>query len=85
MSKTIHDTNRDGTLEIADTNWDHNGTLRVTIRDLEGMYPVTVSRERQARYLAKQALDHAKTSTFVRRFIADGCMFTTFTVSRLDD
>ena len=84
MSKTIHDTNRDGTLEIADTNWDHNGTLRVTIRDLSYILQ-SAKRERAARDLARQALDNAKSTHFVRRFIADGAMFTTFNVTRLSE
>lgn len=81
MAKTIHDTNSDGTLEIADTNWDHNGSLRVTIRDLEYILQ-SAKRELRARNLARQALDHAEGTHFVRRFIADGAMFTTFTVTR---
>ena len=75
---TINDTNRAGTLQIMDTAWAHNGTLRVTVRDM------TYSGQDQTdamRRLARRALDGAKSSWVIRRFSADGCPYVTFAVT----
>ena len=79
----IGDTNRAGTLQIMDTAWDSNGTLRVTVRDM------TYSGQDQTaamRRLARRALQYPETihsSRVIRRFHADGCPYVTFAVSRL--
>jgi hypothetical protein len=83
---TIHDRTRDGLLEITDTNWDSNGTLRVTVRELlgggwDGGLPI----ERMRR-LARRALDHperTRSSRVVHHFYEGGCEHVTFAVSRL--
>jgi hypothetical protein len=81
---TIGDTNRAGTLQVMDTAWDHNGTLRVTVRDM------TYSGQDQTdamRRLARRCLQHPETirsSRVIRRFNADGCPYITFAVSRLE-
>ena len=87
---TIHDQSRDGLLEIADTAWDHNGTLRVTVRELigggaiswpGGKLPVAAMRR-----LARRALDHpdkTRSSRLIRTFEDQSCGFATFAVSRL--
>ena len=86
---TIGDRSRDGLLEIADTNWDHNGTLRVTVRELIGTgcwvggLPI-----RRMRTLARRALPYpekTRSSRVIRRFSSGGCDFVTFAVSRLED
>lgn len=80
---TIGDTNRAGTLQIMDTAWDHNGTLRVTVRD--NTYGIRDQTEAMRR-LARRALQHPETirsSRVIRRFTADGCPHITFAVSRL--
>jgi hypothetical protein len=84
---TIGDTTRDGLLQITDTSWDHNGTLRVTVRERigsgcwEGGLPI----ERMRR-LARRAIAHphkTRSSRVVRRWHAQGCEHVTFAVSRL--
>lgn len=84
---TIGDRTRDGLLEITDTSWDYNGTLRVTVRELIGSggwvdgFPVA-----RARRLARRALQHPETirsSRVVRRWHHAGCEHVTFAVSRL--
>lgn len=90
MSETlgIGDGNRDGTLVIADTNWDHNGTLLVTIRERvgtgcwDGGLPIAAMRR-----LARRALDYpekTRSARVVRKFTAEGCDYVTFAVSRND-
>jgi hypothetical protein len=85
---TIGDRSNDGLLEIVDTSWDHNGTMRVTVRELIGHngwiggLPV-----RRMRTLARRAVHHpevTRSSRVVRKFTADGCDYVTFTVSRND-
>lgn len=87
MSLTIHDRSRDGLLEIADTNWDHNGTLRVTVRELIGDNGWANGLPlRRMRTLARRALPHPEKTTgsrVVRRFVAEGCEHVTFAVTRL--
>lgn len=85
---TIGDRTRDGLLEIADTSWDHNGTLNVTVRELigSGGWIGGLPIERMRR-LARRALQHPDTirsSRVVRRSRAYGCDYVTFAVSRLD-
>lgn len=88
MSKSIGDRSNDGLLEIADTSWDSNGTLSVTVRELIGSscwaggLPV-----RRMRTLARSAICHpekTRSSSIVRKFSAGGCDYVTFAVSRLE-
>lgn len=83
---TIGDRTRDGLLEIVDTNWNGDGTLFVTVREmvghncLAGGFPVE-----RARRLARRALMHpdkTRSSRVVKRFTAGGCEHVTFAVSR---
>lgn len=85
---TIGDRSPDGVLEIVDTNWDSNGTLRVTVRELMGHgcwaggLPV-----RRMRTLAKRALshpEHTRSARVIRTFTDGGCDYVTFAVSRLE-
>jgi hypothetical protein len=85
---TIGDTSRDGLLIIADTRWDFNGTMFVTVRELIGtncwVGGLPVERMRR---LARRAIAHpenTRSARVVRRFSADGCDYVTFAVSRLD-
>lgn len=85
---TIHTMNRDGTLEIVDTNWDANGTLRVTVRELVGHGCYAGDFIRNARRLARKALPEyfegqTKSAKLLRRFVAEGCEHATFAVSRI--
>lgn len=86
--KSIGDRSPDGLLEIVDTNWDSNGTLRVTVREtmghdcIIGGFPL-----RRARTLARAALPEYRkgqtlSSRVVNRFTANGCEHVTFAVSR---
>lgn len=86
---TIGDMSRDGLLQIMDTSWDGNGTLRVTVRELIGHdcwiggLPL-----RRMRTLARRALMYPytiKSSRVVNRFTYNGCDHVTFAVSRLKD
>lgn len=80
---TIGDTNRAGTLQIMDTNWDHNGTLRVTVRDMT--YSGQDNTDAMRR-LARRAMPHPETirsSRVIRRFSDGGEPYITFAVSRL--
>ena len=84
----IHDTNRDGTLEIVDTNWDGNGGLRVTVRELVGHGCYAGDFVRNARRLARKALPEyfpgqTRKSPVIDRFTAGGCDHVTFNVSRV--
>lgn len=78
--------NRDGTLEIVDTNWDGNGTLRVTVRELVGHGCYARDFIRNARRLARKALpssdtEAGKSARLLRRFTADSCEHATFNVA----
>jgi hypothetical protein len=92
--KTIGDRSRDGLLEIVDTNWDFNGTLRVTVRETiggrggphdcgwVGGLPI-----RRMRTLARSALMHpekTRSCREVNRFYDEGTWKVTFAVSRLE-
>jgi hypothetical protein len=86
-TKTIGDRTRDGLLEITDTHWDHNGTLRVTVRELigSGCWIGGLPLDRMRR-LARTAIPHpekTKSSRVVRRSSQYGCDYVTFAVSRL--
>jgi len=85
---TIGDTNRAGDLQIVDTQWDSNGTLRVTVRDLVGIggrlegVPLEAMRK-----LARRAISHpeqTRSARTIRTFRAEGCDYATFAVTRLD-
>ena len=89
MSKilTIGDTSRDGLLEIADTNWNSNGVLNVTIREKIGhdcwIGGLPIQRMRA---LARRAImypEKTRSSRVVRTFVSGGCDYVTFAVSRL--
>lgn len=85
---TIHDRSRDGLLEIADTNWDSNGTLRVTVRELIGHNGRADGLPlRRMRTLARRALpkpEKTRSSRVVARWTSrTGCEHVTFAVSRL--
>jgi hypothetical protein len=90
MSKTltIGDRSRDGLLEITDTNWDNNGTLRVTVRELvgTGSWVGGLPIERMRR-LARRAIAHpekTRSARVIRRWTHGDCDHVTFAVSRLD-
>lgn len=85
----IGDRSRDGLLEIVDTNWDYNGTLRVTVRELIGhncwIGGLPIHRMRR---LARRAIDHpdqTRSSRVIRKWVYRGCDYVTFAVSRLED
>lgn len=85
---TIGDRSRDGLLEIADTRWDHNGTMFVTVRELigTGCWVGGLPIERMRR-LARRAIHHpdrTRSSRVVRQHSHDGCDYVTFAVSRLE-
>lgn len=88
MTATIHDTSRCGTFEILDTNWDSNGTLRVTIRETVGDGCLDMSEEHMVkamRRLARKAIHHpekTRSSRVIGRGIYYGCDTVTFAVSR---
>lgn len=84
---TIGDGSRDGLLIITDTQWDFNGTLRVTVRERIGTgcwvggLPI-----RRMRALARRALSYperTRTSRVVRQWSHGGSDHVTFAVSRL--
>lgn len=87
---TIGDTSRDGLLQITDTTWDHNGTIKVTVRELIGQrwedYPGGKEQViRRARTLARSTLmhpEHTRSSRVLRTWFAEGCSHVTFAVSR---
>jgi len=83
----IGDTSRNGMYQITDTNWDHNGTLRVTVRELYGVSMVGPQMLEAMRRLARRALSHpdqTRSARTARTFYADGCSHATFAVSRLE-
>lgn len=92
MSKTIGDTNRDGLLQITDTDWDSNGTMTVTIRGMIGQYwddhGYDLDRvTRQARTLARATIPEyykgqTRSSRVIRRWYANGQSHVTIAVSR---
>lgn len=83
---TIRDRDRSGNFEITDTSWDHNGTLRVTVRELVGVRTLAETDVRAMRRLARRAISHpdqTRSSRLVRAWHAQGGMHATFAVSRL--
>jgi hypothetical protein len=84
---TIGDYSRNGLLQIVDTQWDSNGTLLVTVRELIGdRVLVDATSIERMRRLARRALmypEKTRSSRVVRTFYADGCTHVTFAVSRL--
>ena len=89
---TIGDTTRDGLLQITDTTWDGNGTMRVTVREMIGgpgwswILPEPVVRER-ARRLARRAIHHpdqTRGARTLRHWYAEGTYHWTFAVTRLE-
>lgn len=90
----IGDYNHNGTLQLTDTNWDSNGTLRVTVRELVGEKIDSSTKHgklaiKRARTYARKALpEHYKGQTrkspLVRKWFADGCTHFTFNVSRVE-
>lgn len=88
---TIGDTTDDGLLQIVDTNWDSNGTLRVTVRELIGEgdagwiggMPIRRMRTLARRALPEYRKGQTRSSRVIRKFVADGCGHVTFAVSRL--
>jgi hypothetical protein len=86
---TIGNTNRAGTLQITDTNWDSNGTLRVTVREMIGGHCWDLSQDKQDRAVrdfARRALmypEKTRSSRIVRRWYAQGTDHWTVAVSRL--
>lgn len=92
MSKkvTIGSMSRNGLFQIVDTNWDHNGTLRVTVREMvgDGCLDMSDAKMVQAmRRLARRAIGHpekTRSSRVVNRFTYQGCATVTFAVSRLE-
>ena len=88
----IGDFSHDGMLQITDTNWNSNGTLRVTVREMVGQkwsdYPGGQDNViRRARTLARRALPEyykgqTKSSKVIRTWFAQGSSHVTFAVSR---
>src|SRR6478735_4587946 len=85
---TIGDRNPSGDLEIVDTAWDHNGTLRVTVRELYGRGAGEALPIRRMRTLARRALshpEHTRQSRLIRTdYNAGRGALATFAVSRLE-
>lgn len=84
----IGDRSKDGLLEITDTSWDNNGTLKVTVRELIGhnSWVGGIPIERMRR-LARRALmypEKTRSSRVFNQFTSGGCDHVTFAVSRLD-
>jgi len=81
------DFNRAGTMQIVTTDWDHNGTLRVTVAC---PFPRTQRSDDAARRLARRCLSYPE-KTRSSRLIhvaetldADYRIHVTFAVSRLE-
>ena len=87
MSLTIGDFSRNGLYQITDTNWDHNGTLRVTVREMLGERQLSAKAIRAMRDLARRAISHpekTRSAKLVRSWYAQGQSHATFAVSRLE-
>lgn len=83
----VGDRSHDGRLEIAETSWDHNGTLTVTVRETAAASSADLPIDR-ARSLARRALmypERTRSSRVLRRYTADGHRHVTFAVSRLEN
>jgi len=84
---TIGDTNRDGMLRIIDTNWDFNGTLRVTVEDTLGARCRIGGLDiRAMRRLARRAIAHPELTRSSRAIRFEetraGTSIVTFAISR---
>lgn len=83
----VGDTSRDGKLEIVATEWDHNGTLRVTVAC---PYPRTQKSDDAARRLARRAISHPELTrksplVHVSPIVDDAYrIHVTFAISRLE-
>lgn len=78
---------RNGLYEITDTNWDSNGTMRVTVRELIGEKELPKARIVSMRRLARRALPEyrqgqTRKSPEVNRVWHNGSWHITFAVSR---
>jgi len=79
-------TNRAGTLEIVSREWDHNGTLTVTVAC---PFPRTAKSDEAARRLARRAIKHPHLTRSSRLTHVAGTLdpqyrvHVTFAVSRL--
>ena len=82
----IGDKSRDGLLVISNTDWNHNGTMYVTVRELVGQEP-TKSVIRRARALARRTLSYpekTRSSRVVRIWFNSGSWYMEFAVTRND-
>lgn len=83
----VGDTNRAGTMEIVATDWDHNGTLRVTVAC---PFPRTQKSDEAARRLARRALSHpeetrsSRIARVAQTLDSRNRIHVTFAVSRLE-
>lgn len=87
MTLTIGDMSRNGLYQITDTSWNHNGTLRVTVREMVGvrLNYLTDRDVRAMRDLARRALMHpgkTRSARLVNKWYAQGGCHATFAVSR---
>jgi len=83
----IGDISRNGLYQITDTNWDSNGTMKVTVRELIGEREIPKDRLEAMRRFARRALpEYRKGQTrgarTIRTWYADGCSRATFAVTR---
>lgn len=81
----INDYNRAGNLQIVDTNWDHNGTLRVTVRDLTYSGKDNTEAMRRLARRAASKPETTRSAKTVRKFTAHydrEVPMATFAVSR---
>jgi hypothetical protein len=96
MSKVLEigDYSHDGLLQITDTAWDSNGTLRVTVREMIGGIDGWVLPKRlviaRMRRLARRALPEyhkgqTRSSRLLSEVYAQGCTWVTFAVSRNEE
>jgi hypothetical protein len=88
MSKvSIGDYSRNGLFQITDTNWDSNGTLTVTVREMIGEREIPKPRLEAMRRFARRALTEyqpgqTKGAATVRTWFANGQSHATFAVTR---
>ena len=86
-SLTIGDISRNSLYQITDTNWDSNGTMRVTVRELIGERELPKARLEAMRRFARRALPEyhegqTKGARTIRTWYAEGCSHATFAVTR---
>lgn len=89
MNKSVEigDSSRNGLYQISDTNWDNNGTLNVTVREMIGEQALPKERLEAMRRFARRALPEyqpgqTKSARTVRTWYAQGQSHATFAVSR---